>query len=263
MSVYQHIAVEHGPVAQVTLSRPEVRNAMSDVTLRELTDAFRLLAQDPATRVVLVQGQGKDFCAGADVQWMRAGGRMSAEDGARDARLFADMLTAVDSCPAPVVVLAHGNVYGGGLGLLAACDVALAADDARMSFSECRLGIMPAVISCWVLPKIGVANARRYYLTAEAFGAEQALRMGLVSEIVPSGGEGAARARDIVENVLRCGPNAVRAAKRAIPAIAAAPLDARVDMTVKTLVELRSSPEGQEGLTAFLEKRPPKWAPRP
>lgn len=262
MSVYQHIAVEHGPVARVTLSRPEVRNAMSEVTLRELADVFLLLAQDKDLRAVVVTGAGKDFCAGADVNWMRAGGRMSPEEGERDARLFADMLKAVENCPVPVVVAAQGNVFGGGLGLLAACDVALLADDAKMSFSECRLGIMPAVISCWVLPKIGVANARRYYLTAEVFGADAALRMGLVSEVVPAAGLKDA-AEKAVANVLKGGPNAVRTAKAMIPRVAAAPLDGRIDLTVKTLVSLRSSPEGQEGLTAFLEKRPPKWAAKP
>ncbi|MBI3564740.1 MAG: enoyl-CoA hydratase/isomerase family protein [Elusimicrobia bacterium] len=262
MSVYQHISVDHGPVARVTLSRPEVRNAMSEVTLRELADAFLLLGQDKDLRAVVVTGAGKDFCAGADVQWMRAGGRMSPEEGERDARLFADMLKAVENCPVPVIVAAQGNVFGGGLGLLAACDAALLADDAKMSFSECRLGIMPAVISCWVLPKIGVANARRYYLTAEVFGAEAALRMGLVSEVVPASGLKDA-AEKAVANVLKGGPNAVRAAKRMIPAIAAAPLEERIDLTVKTLVSLRSSPEGQEGLSAFLEKRPASWTAKP
>lgn len=261
MGVYQHIVVEHGPVARVTLSRPEVRNAMSEVTLRELADAFLLLAQDATLRVVVVTGAGKDFCAGADVQWMRAGGRMSAEEGARDARLFAAMLRAVENCPVPVVVAAHGNVFGGGLGLLAACDVALLSDDAKMSFSETRLGIMPAVISCWVLPKIGVANARRYYLTGEVFGADAALRMGLVSEVVPAA-KLTERVDAAVASVLKGGPNAVRMAKRMIPVIAASSLNERVDLAVQTLVELRSSPEGQEGLSAFLEKRPAAWVPK-
>ncbi len=262
MGSYRHIVVERGSVARVILSRPEVRNVMSDVTLRELADAFLLLGRDADLRAVIVSGAGKDFCAGADVHWMRAGGRMSAEEGARDARLFADMLRAVEACPVPVVVAAHGNVFGGGLGLLAACDVALLSDDAKMSFSETRLGIMPAVISCWVLPKIGVANARRYYLTAEVFGADAALRMGLVSEVAPAAAL-KDRADAAAANILKGGPNAVRAAKRMIPMIAAAPLDARVDLTVQTLVELRSSPEGQEGLSAFLEKRAANWVPKP
>ncbi|HEX4046656.1 MAG TPA: enoyl-CoA hydratase-related protein [Elusimicrobiota bacterium] len=259
---YEHIVVENGPVARVVLNRPEARNAMSDVTLRELTDAFLDLGKDLSLRAVVVTGAGKDFCAGADIAWMRRGGRMTRDEGERDARLFAAMLRAVDACPAPVIVAAQGNVFGGGLGLLAACDVALLAEDARLCFSECRLGIMPAVISCWVIPKIGVSNARRYYLTAEAFGAERALGMGLVHELLPAAELGA-RASALAADVLKCGPEAVRAAKAGIKMLSQLGLDQRVDFAVETLLELRSSPEGQEGLTAFLEKRPPKWAAKP
>ena len=260
--VYEHIKVEAGPVAKILLARPEARNAMSDVTLRELADAFSALAHEKGLRAVLVTGQGKDFCAGADIQWMKKGGQLPPAEGKKDARLFAAMLGAVDECPVPVVVAAQGNVFGGGLGLLAACDVALIADDAKMSFSEARLGIMPAVISCWVLPKIGVANARRYYLTGEIFGAVEAVHMGLAHEAVPPA-ELAARADFVLKNILRNGPNAVRRAKAMIPRIAAAAPAERVDLTVETLVELRSSPEGQEGLAAFLEKRAPSWAAKP
>lgn len=253
-----HIRVEKGAVAKVVLSRPEARNAMSAATLGELEEAFKGLAKDPALRCVVVTGEGKDFCAGADVEWMRAGGKMSPEEGKKDARRFADMLRAVEACPVPVVVAAQGNVFGGGLGLLAACDVALLADDAKLCFSEVKLGIMPAVISCWVLPKIGVANARRYYLTAELFGAAEAVRMGLASEAVPAAGL-AARAAAVAASVMKNGPNAVRTAKEMIPRIASAQLSERVDLTVDTLTRLRSSPEGQEGLSAFLEKRPAAW----
>jgi len=260
--VYEHISVEAGPVAKVLLARPEARNAMSDVTLRELTDAFQALAHEKDLRAVLVTGQGKDFCAGADIQWMKRGGQLPPAQGKKDARLFAEMLAAVDECPVPVIVAAQGNVFGGGLGLLAACDVALLADDAKMSFSEARLGIMPAVISCWVLPKIGVANARRYYLTAEVFGALEAVRMGLAHEAVAAA-DLAARADHVVRSILRNGPTAVRTAKAMIPKISAAKLDDRVTLTVDALVKLRSSPEGQEGLAAFLEKRAPSWTPKP
>jgi methylglutaconyl-CoA hydratase len=259
---YEHIRVEAGPVARILLARPQARNAMSDVTLRELAGAFQALAREKDLRAVLVTGEGKDFCAGADIEWMRRGGTLPPDEGKKDARLFAEMLGAVDGCPAPVVVAAQGNVFGGGLGLLAACDVALLSDDARLSFSEVRLGIMPSVISCWVLPKIGVANARRYYLTGEVFGPAEAVRMGLAHEAVAPA-ELAARADSVVKNILKNGPNAVRRAKAMIPKIAAAKPEERVSMTVETLVELRSSPEGQEGLAAFLEKRPASWVPKP
>lgn len=258
---YEHIRVEAGAVSKIVLCRPDARNAMSAQTLRELTHAFKNVAKDEAVRAVVVTGEGKDFCAGADINWMKAGGQMPPEEGKKDARLFADMMRAVDECPVPVVVAAQGNVFGGGLGLLAACDVALVADNAKLSFSEVRLGIMPAVISCWVLPKIGLANARRYFLTAEVFDAAAALWMNLVHEVVPIA-ELETRADAIAKKVLLCAPGAVRTAKALIPKLAALPLDQRVDLTVDTLVKLRSGPEGQEGLSAFLEKRAPKWAPK-
>jgi len=258
---YQHLRVENGPVAKVTLARPDARNAMSDVTLRELAAAFSALAKDASLRAVLVRGEGKDFCAGADIEWMRKAGRLPPAAGKKDARLLSDMLSAVDECPVPVIVAAQGNVFGGGLGLLAACDVGLLADDATLCFSEVKLGIMPAVISRWVLPKIGEANARRYYLTGEVFGPAKARAMGLVHETVPAA-ELAERADAVAANVLKCGPKAVRTAKRLIPLLAAAAPAKRVSLAVDALVKLRSSPEGQEGLAAFLEKRPPKWAAR-
>jgi methylglutaconyl-CoA hydratase len=258
-----YLKVVRGPVARVTLARPESRNAMNAAALDELRDAFRALASDSALRAVLVSGEGKDFCAGADIEWMRAGGRMSPAEGKADAAKFADMLSAVELCPVPVVVAAHGNIFGGGLGLLAACDIALVADDAKLCFSEVKLGIMPAVISSWVLPKIGPANARRWYLTAELFGAREAVAMGLAHEAAPAAGL-AARAEAVVASIQKNGPQAVRKAKEMIPRIlAAAPGKARVELTVEALIGLRSSPEGQEGLTAFLERRPASWVPKP
>lgn len=255
---YPHLKVHAGPVTKVTLSRPELRNAMSGETLRSLAAAFSDIAKDPAVRVVLVTGGGKDFCAGADINWMKESGKLPPEDGKKDARLLADMLKAVDECPVPVIVAAQGNVFGGGLGLLAACDIAVLSDDAKMSFSECRLGIMPAVISSWVLPKIGAVNARRWYFTAEVFGAKEAVHMGLAHEAVKPE-ELYAKADALAASVLKCGPNAVRAAKALLPKLAGLDQERQVGLTVDTLVRLRSSAEGQEGLAAFLEKRAPEW----
>ncbi len=255
---YQHLKVHAAPVTKVTLSRPELRNAMSDVTLRSLTLVFQALSKDPAVRVVIVTGGGKDFCAGADINWMKESGKLSTEEGKKDASLLAEMLKAVDECPVPVIVAAQGNVFGGGLGLLAACDIGVLAEDVKMSFSECRLGIMPAVISSWVLPKIGMVNARRYYFTAEVFGAKEAVHMGLAHEAVKPE-ELYAKADAIAANILKCGPNAVRAAKALLPRLERLGLHQQVGMTVDTLVRLRSSAEGQEGLAAFLEKRAPEW----
>lgn len=255
---YQHLKFHAGPVTKVTLSRPELRNAMSGATLRSLTEAFKAIAKDPSVRVVVVTGGGKDFCAGADINWMKEAGKLSPEEGKKDARLLSDMLQAVDECPVPVIVAAQGNVFGGGLGLLAACDIAVLAEDAKMAFSECRLGIMPAVISSWVLPKIGAVNARRYYFTAEVFGAKEAVHMGLAHEVVKPE-ELYAKADAIAANILKCGPNAIRAAKALLPRLERLGLHQQIGMTVDTLVRLRSSAEGQEGLAAFLEKRAPEW----
>lgn len=259
---FRHIRVEKGPVSTVTLNRPEARNAMSDLTLRELTAAFTGLGKDPAVRAIVVRGEGPDFCAGADIEWMRRAGRLKPAQGKKDARLLAEMGRAVSECPCPVIVRAHGNVFGGGLGLVAACDIAVAAEDARMCFSETRLGILPAVISCFVLPKIGPAAARRYYLTAEVFGMAAAKDMGLVHEVCPAG-ELDAKVAALTASILRNGPNAVREAKAIIRKMEGLSFDRRVLLSVDTLVRLRSSPEGQEGLSAFLEKRPASWVPKP
>lgn len=250
-----HIKITPGAVSTITLSRPEVRNAMSDETLRQLRAAFATV--EPPTRVVIVTGEGPDFCAGADIEWMRRAGQLTKEEGKKDARLLATMLKAVDECPAVVIVAGQGNVFGGGLGLLAACDIALLADGAKLCFSEVRLGIMPAVISSWVLPKIGVTNARRWFLTAELFGAQEAVAMGLAHEACP---DPLKRAQELAALILKNGPRAVSEAKHLIPKLSVLPLDERVDLTIETLVRLRSSPEGQEGLSAFLEKRKPNWA---
>ncbi len=259
MGHYKHIVFVDGAVAEVILNRPQVRNSLNAELLSELTDVFSGLRRQRDLRCVVLRALGSDFCAGADANWLKEGGRLTAAEGARDARKFAEMLDAVDICPVPVIAAAQGGVFGGGLGLLAAADIALVADNAKLCFSECRLGIMPAVISCWVLPKIGAANARRYYLTAEVFGAHDALRMGLVSEVVAAG-DLSDKTETVVADILRCGPEAVRAAKRVIPQLIAARMKKRVDLATKTLSQLRSSPEGQEGLSAFLEKRTPKWS---
>jgi methylglutaconyl-CoA hydratase len=248
-----HLTVTPGAIATITLNRPDVRNAMSDETLRDLTEAFRAVA----ARVVIVTGAGRDFCAGADIEWMRRAGKLTKEEGVKDAKLLATMLKAVDECPAVVIVAGHGNVFGGGLGLLAACDIAVLAEDAKLCFSEVRLGIMPAVISSWVIPKIGVTNARRYFLTAELFGAKEAVAMGLAHE---SSADPLKRAQELAALILKNSPQAVSTAKHLIPKLAVLPMEERVDLTIETLVRLRSSPEGQEGLSAFLEKRKPNWS---
>ncbi len=262
MGAFEHIKVDRLPdsrrIARVSLARPSVGNAMSDQTLREISGAFHVLSADPELRAVVVVGEGKHFCAGADIEWMKRAGSLPPQEAKKDARLLFDMLSAVEKCPVPVIVAAHGAVYGGGLGLLAACDIAVVADDAKFCFSEAKLGIMPAVISCFVLPKICAANARRYYATAEVFDAGRAKELGLAHEVAPAG-ELAGRAAALAQAVMKNSPQAVRAAKDLVLSFEGWTAQQRVDNVIDTLVRLRSSAEGQEGLSAFLEKRPASW----
>jgi methylglutaconyl-CoA hydratase len=232
---------------RVTLARPERRNAFDAALIAELADAF---ADVGDARAVVLTGEGPSFCAGADVEWQRSAIGLSFDENVEDAMRLYRMLESIESCPAPVVCAAHGFVLGGGSGLVACADVAIAAPDAVFGFTEVRLGIIPAVISPFVLPKIGAA-ARRYFLTGERFGADVALRIGLVSEIAD---DAQAAAEAVVESLLAGGPVAVREAKRLVRERPSGLETARI------AAARRTSEEGQEGLRAFLEKRTPGWA---
>jgi methylglutaconyl-CoA hydratase len=235
-----------GDVLRVTLARPERRNAFDAALIAELADAF---ADVGDARVVVLSGDGPSFCAGADVEWQRASIDLSYDENVEDAMRLYRMLEAVDSCPAPVVCRADGYVLGGGSGLVACADIAVAAPDAEFGFTEVRLGIIPAVISPFVLQRIGAA-ARRYFLTGERFGAETALRIGLVSEIADDPDTAIA---ELVEALLAGGPEAVREAKRLLRE---RPTGIE---TAQIAAARRTSAEGQEGLRSFLDKRMPSW----
>jgi len=239
-----------GDVLRVTLARPERRNAFNAALIAELSEAF---ADVGDARAVVLSGEGPSFCAGADVEWQRASIDLSYDENVEDAMRLYRMLDAIDSCPAPVVCCVHGFALGGGAGLVACGDIAVAWPDAVFGFTEVRLGIIPAVISPFVLPKIGEA-ARRYFLTGERFGAETALRIGLVSEIADDLDEAAG---EIVEALLAGGPEAVREAKRLVRD---APTGTE---TARIAAARRTSAEGQEGLRAFLDRRTPGWAAPP
>jgi methylglutaconyl-CoA hydratase len=239
-----------GPLLRVTLARPEKRNAFDAGLIAELAEAF---ADVGDARAVLLAGEGESFSAGADIEWMKASADLSAEENRADALRLRRVLQAVDSCPAPVVTAVQGHAFGGALGLIACSDIVVAAGDAQFAFSEVRLGIVPAVISPFVLPRIGPGAARRYLLTGERFGAEEALRIGLVHELADDLDAACER---IVEQLMAGGPEAVRAAKRLV-------LDAPLgDETAARIAERRASSEGQEGLSAFLERRAPAWRAR-
>lgn len=236
-----------GPVLRVTLARPEKRNAFDTVLIDELTTAFENVGD---ARAVVLAADGPAFSAGADIEWMRSSVGLSEEQNVADTLTARRMLRAIDECAAPVVCRVHGAALGGAAGLVACADVAIASEDALFGFSEVRLGIVPAVISPFVLARIGPGAARRYFLTGERFGAHEARRIGLVHEVAADVDAAVARALD---GILAGGPEAVRAAKRLV-------LDAPLgDGTASRLAERRASAEGQEGLAAFLEGRDPSW----
>jgi methylglutaconyl-CoA hydratase len=253
--------VREGPVCRVNLARPEVRNAFDDALIEQLTAAFTAISGDGDTRVVILQGDGPSFCAGADVAWMRKAGTYSREENEADARRMAGMLRAIDACSRPVVVAVHGHAIGGGVGLVAAADIAVAAEGTVFSLAEVKLGILPSVISPYVLRAIGPRQARDLFLTGDRFDAREALRIGLVHQVVPAA-ELVAACQRKVDSLLTSGPEAVRVAKRLIERVAGLDPDQALPLTVETIAERRASDEAREGLTAFLEKRSPSWVAR-
>lgn len=243
-------------VARVTLRRPEVRNAFDEVMVAELGQAFGELA--PSVRAVVLAGEGPAFCAGADAAWMKRSRSYTDEENVRDASSLAAMLRAVDECPCPVLARVHGAALGGGSGLVAACDIVVAAEGTTFGFTEVRLGLVPAVISTFVLPKIGLGAARRYFLTGERFGAKEAREMGLVHEVVESAALDA-RVEALVAEILQAGPQAVAAAKRLLREAPGFSRQEALERMVRLIAQVRAGAEAQEGLTAFLEKRKPRW----
>jgi methylglutaconyl-CoA hydratase len=236
-----------GPFLRVNLARPERRNAFDAALIAELREAFSDVGD---ARAVVLAGDGESFCAGADVEWMRSSIDLSYEENVQDARRLRQMLETMDECPAPVVVRVHGHALGGGLGLVACADIAVSSSDAQYAFSEVKLGIVPSVISPFALATIGPSAARRYFVTGERFGADVALRIGLVHEVDDDVDAALGR---VLDELLSAGPEAARQAKRLV-------LD-RPDAlaTERRIAERRTSDEGQEGLRAFLDKRKPDW----
>jgi methylglutaconyl-CoA hydratase len=236
-----------GPVLRVNLARPEVRNAFDAAMIAELHQAF---ADVGDARVIVLAGDGESFCAGADVEWQRAAIDLSYEENVIDARKLRQMLETVDACPAPVVARVHGHAFGGGCGLIACVDVAIAAEGTQFAFSEVKLGIVPAVISPMSIRRVGPGAARRYFLTGERFDADAALRIGLVHEVASDVDAAVER---VVGEILTAGPEAARSAKRLV-------LERPEGLaTDRWAAERRTSAEGQDGLRAFLEKRKPGW----
>jgi methylglutaconyl-CoA hydratase len=248
-----------GGIGTVTLNRPGKSNALDNLVIKELTGAFEQCLEDPKIKVIILNANGDHFCAGADINWMQTAAQSSFEENKQDAMLLASLLRLIYESKKPVIALAHGTTLGGGLGLLAACDIALAADNAAFAFSEVKIGITPSVISPYVIRAIGERAARYYFITAERFGVADAFRLGLIHQytefekLLPTGIKIATR---ILEN----SGHAIQEAKQLIQHVVTTTIsNDLMDYTAEHLAKMRSTPEGREGMLAFSEKRSPRW----
>jgi methylglutaconyl-CoA hydratase len=249
-----------GGVARVTLNRPEVRNAFDDSLIARLSETFAQLDTDAGVRVVVLAGNGPAFCAGADLNWMKRMAGYGYDENLRDASALAGMLARLDGMTKPTVARVHGPAFAGGTGLVAACDIAIGTPQAKFCFSEAKLGLSPATISPYVIRAIGERAARRYFLSAEVFGAEEAYRLGLLSGLVAEA-ELDSSIDELVKHLLAGGAAAHARIKDLIAAVAGRPIDeALKDDTARRIAEIRASAEGREGIASFLEKRKPDWA---
>lgn len=246
-------------VATVWMNRPDAHNAFDETLIRELSDAFESVEKNPAVRVLVLAGRGESFSAGADLNWMKRAAHAGAEDNRRDARLLSKMIGTLHRLPKPTVARVHGAALGGGAGLTAACDIAVATSNASFATSEVRFGIIPAVISPYLIAAMGRRAAQRYFLTGERFDAHEAYRLGLVHAVCEAGALDVAIA-EIVAALLAGGPKAQAAAKDLIARVADRPIDdvLRED-TAQRIAVVRATPEAKEGIAAFLDKRKPRW----
>jgi methylglutaconyl-CoA hydratase len=246
-------------IARVTLNRPEVRNAFDDALIASLTQKFTELDRDASVRVVVLAGNGPAFCAGADLNWMKRMAGYGYDDNLRDARGLAEMLSTLDGLDKPTIARVQGPAFAGGTGLVAACDIAVGTPEAKFCFSEAKLGLSPATISPYVMRAIGARAASRYFLTAEVFDAEEALRIGMLSALVPAA-ELDATVDALAQHLLAGGSEAHARIKDLIRQVAGRSIDDALKAdTARRIAEIRASPEGKEGIAAFLEKRKPKW----
>jgi methylglutaconyl-CoA hydratase len=261
MNEYQSILTEvDGCVGILTMNKPQRHNAFDEQLIAEITAGLRELAAAERVRVVVLSSTGKSFCAGADLQWMKRAADYSSDDNLRDARRLAELMSTLYELAKPTIARVQGPAYGGGVGLIAACDIAVGTYDSLFALSEVKLGIVPAVISPYVLAAIGERYCRRYMLTAERFSAAEAYRIGLLHELVPGEEQLDEAIAEIIDSLLANGPQAQAACKSLIRIVAGQPIDAEtIDETAQRITRVRASPEGREGLAAFLEKRPPNW----
>ncbi len=246
-------------IARVTLDRPDVHNAFNDELIKLVTEAFADLGARDDVRAIVLAGNGKSFCAGADLNWMKRMVQYSREENVEDARALGRMFLAIAKCPKPVIARVHGAALGGGAGLAAACDIAIALESAQFGFTEVKLGILPAVISPFVIARIGAAKAREFFITGERFLAAVALNIGLVQHVVAHEFALDALIDSKISQILTSAPGAVAAAKELIFGVAARTLETSLDFTAETIARVRAGEEGQLGMKAFLERPKPPW----
>ncbi len=256
---YLLVSTDQRGVTTVTLNRPEIHNAFDDTLIAELTAVLKKLDADKSVRVVVLTGAGKSFSAGADLNWMKRMAGYSKAQNLKDARGLASLMRTLDRLKKPTLALVQGSAFAGGTGLVVCCDIAIAVDSASFAVTETRLGLIPAVIGPYLTAAMGARQARRCFLTAERFAAADALRLGLVHQVVPQE-QLAAAGETVVQALLAGGPTALSECKALIARVARGKIDdAMIDHTAKTIARLRASPEGKEGVASFLEKRKPNW----
>lgn len=261
MRDFQTLAVSRDAgVLHVRLNRPDVHNAFNDVLISEAIELFEDLAPATDIRAIVLGGNGANFCAGADLNWMSKMVRYSREENIRDSSLLAKMYAVINECPHPVIGRVQGAAIGGGVGLVAVCDIVICTTASKFGLSEVKLGILPAVISPYVIAKIGETHARALFLTGERFGADRAMRIGLAHQVVGDDQELDAAVAETLAQLMTSGPEAVRACKKLIAHVAASPLEEAVPYTIDAIATRRVSAEGQAGMQAFLKKEKAPWA---
>jgi len=246
-------------IVTVYLNRPEVHNAMNEKLMKELTTCFKELIKDNDTRIIILTGKGKSFCAGADLNWMKSMAKYSKEENIQDSKLLLNLYETIYNCPKPVIGRINGHAFGGGLGLFAVCDITIAVPNCKFAFSEAKLGIIPSVISTYIVRRIGLSNMRRLFITGERFSSEYAKVIGLIDYVV-SEEKLDTEIQKYVKQLISSGPSAVKEVKKLIDACEKLDIEKYKEYTVRKIAELRVSEEGQEGINAFLEKRKSKWS---
>jgi methylglutaconyl-CoA hydratase len=259
MSEYIHTEITDDGIGQIALDRPGKHNAFDEEMIAALTGAFDVMEKDKGVRVVVLRGEGPSFCAGGDIDWMRRSAEYSYDENVADAMNLGQLLKKINEFPKPTIALAHGNVFGGGVGLVAACDIAIGSADTNFCLSEVRIGLIPSIIAPYVITAIGERQARRYFQTSEMFNGGEARRIGLIHEVVfPQ--ELDKKAIEIIKSIKLGAPEARSVGKALIREIAKQPItDEIIDLTVRKIAEARASEEGKAGLSAFLNKEDPPW----